>query len=114
MGTTIYISTAYTNPLLRVQQVAQCKQLAARDGYHVDQIVADTESDGQQERPGMHHLRTLIEHGGIDRLIVVDEQYLAQQSDEMNDLLAVCQFHNVQLHAVNQANAILAECSVGV
>jgi DNA invertase Pin-like site-specific DNA recombinase len=113
MQAVIYVHTAYANPMLRIHQVAQCKQLAAEEDYHVAVIVADSESDGQQDRPGLCYLHTLIENDRVDALIAVDHHDLARQEQELDDFLTFCQSHNVEIRTVNECRDVLAERSVG-
>ncbi len=113
MQAVIYVHTADTNPVLRNHQIVRCKQLAAQEGYHVVLIVADTGCGRQQGRPGLQHLRTLVELDAIDTLIVLDYTHISRQPEEIHEFLAFCQSHNVQIRTVNEWRMVPTEREFG-
>ncbi len=113
MRAAIYVHTAGTNPALRNHQLARCKHLATTEGYHVILIVTDAAADILSNRPGLHHLRILIERQTMDALIVWDYTHLARQLDEIRTFLAFCRSHHVQIRPVNHWKGLPAEPAVG-
>ncbi len=113
MQAVIYVHTADTNPVLRNHQIVRCKQLAAQEGYHVILIVSDTGYGTQQKRPGLQHLRTLVEIDAIDTLIVLDYAHISRQPEEIRDFLTFCRSHNVQIRTVNEWRVGTAERAFG-
>ena len=99
MRAVIYVDTI--NPTLRTHQIAWCTRLAEREGYHVVETVTDAGCD-QYNRPGWHTLRSLIEQGALDVLIVLDYTHLARQPDDLAAFLDLCWVHQVLIRPVHE------------